>query len=99
MWALVFLKLVLGLGVWLVLRVFASWTSILANYLLVLSLWWDFDYEWVEELGLLEVRLVIEVFSQLELLSTETILGPGTNKTIWADWIVWIGDLEDNWLI
>ena len=49
MYTLVFLKLVLGLGVWLVLRVLASQLSILANYSLVLLLWWDFDHEWVEK--------------------------------------------------
>ena len=46
----------------------------LANCLLVLLLQWDFDYEQVEELDLLEVRLVVEVFSQLGLLFTVMIL-------------------------
>ena len=60
----------------------------LANYLLVLLLWWSFNCEWVEELGLLVVRLVMELFSQLGSLSVRIILGPGTGKTIWAGWIV-----------
>ena len=38
MQALVPLKLVLRLGVWLAVRVFTSWPSILANYSLVLLL-------------------------------------------------------------
>ena len=57
-WAWVFLELVLELGVWLVLRVFASWPSTLANYSLVLLLQWSFDHKWVEEVGLLDIRLV-----------------------------------------
>ena len=64
-WALVPLELKLGLGVWLAVRVFASWPSISANYLWVLSLWWSFDYEQVAELGLLDVRSVEEASSQL----------------------------------
>jgi len=86
MWALVPLELVLGLEVWLVLSVLASWLSILANYLLVLSLWWGFDHEWVEEVGLLAIKLVVELVgasSQLGSLSTGTIFGLGIGKTVW----------------
>ena len=64
-----------------------SWPSISANCLLVLSLQQGFDHEQVEEVGLLVVKLVIglvvEVFSQLRLLSTGTILGPETGKAVW----------------
>jgi len=60
--------------------VFVSRPSISANCSLVLLLWQSFDSEKVEEVGLLDVRLVIEsvvgVFSQLRLLSVGTILGP-----------------------
>jgi len=59
-----------------------------ANCSLVLSLWQGFDYEWVAELDLLEVKLVAEVSSQLEFLSVGTILGSGTGEIIWAGWIV-----------
>jgi len=45
MWALVSLELGLGLGVWLAISVFVMQPSILANYLLVLSLWQGFDYK------------------------------------------------------
>jgi len=76
----------LGLEVWLVLSIFASWPSISANYLLVLLLQWSFDCEWVEEVGLLDIRLVIGLVvgasSQLRLLSTETILGSEIGKTV-----------------
>jgi len=52
----------------------------LANYSLVLLLQQGFDHEQVEKVGLLDVRLVIElvagVFSQLELLFA------GTGKTV-----------------
>jgi len=44
------------------------------------------DHEQVEDVGLLAVLLVIGLagaFSQLGSLSTETILGPGTGKTVW----------------
>jgi len=65
---------------------FASWPSTLANYLLVFLLWWGFDYKWVEEVGLLAVRLVIGLVVgasfQLKSLSVGTILGPGTGETI-----------------
>jgi len=71
---------------------FASQPSTLANCLLVLSLQWDFDYEQVEEVDLLDIKLVIRLVvgasSQLELLSTVMILGPGTGETVWPGWIV-----------
>ena len=66
MWALVLLKLVLGLGVWLALSIFTSWPSMSANYLLVLLLQQGFDYEQIKKVGLLDVRLVelvVGVFS------------------------------------
>ena len=68
MQALVSLTLVLGPGVWLELSVLASQPSTLANCLLVLSLQQGFDCEWVEEVGLLAVivlvvELVAEAFS------------------------------------
>jgi len=59
MQALVLLELVLGQGVWLASNIFASWLSMLANCSLILLLQWSFDYKWVEEVGLLDVRLVI----------------------------------------
>ena len=63
---------------------FASQLSTLANCLLVLSLQQDFDHEQVEEVDLLEVRLVaglvIRVSSQLGSLYTEMILGLGTGE-------------------
>ena len=98
MWTLVLLELVLGPGVWLELRVLASQPSTSANCSLVLSLRWGFNYEWVEEVGLLAVKLVIglvEASFQLRLLSTGTILGPGTGKTVQAGWIVLERDLRD----
>ena len=86
MWALVPLELVLELGVWLVLSIFVSWPSTSTNCSLVLSLWQGFDYEWVEEVDLLDVRLVIRLVagasSQLESLSTGTILGSRTGETV-----------------
>ena len=86
MWALVPLELVLGLGVWLALSVLASMA---ANYLLVLLFWQGFDHKWVEKVGLLAVRLVIELvagaFSQLGSLSAGTILRLGTGKTVWLE--------------
>jgi len=91
-WALVSLELVLGLEVWLELSIFASWPSISANCLLVLLLWWSFDYEWVEEVDLLDIRLVIGLIarpsSQLGLLFLGMILRPGTGETVWPGWIV-----------
>ena len=78
------------------MRVFASQLSTLANCLLVLSLQQDFDHEQVEEVDLLEVRLVaglvIRVSSQLGSLYIEMILGLGT-----GEWIVQVEDLRDNW--
>ena len=98
-WALVPLELVLGLGVWLVLRVLASQPSTSASCSLVLSLWWSLDCERVEEVGLLATKLVIGLVvgasSQLGSLSTGTILGLGTGKTVWPDWIVLEEDLGD----
>ena len=99
MWALVLLELVLELGVWLALRVLVSWPSMSANCSLVLLLWQGFDHEWVEKVGLLVVKLVIglvvEVFSQLRLLSTGTILGPETGKAVWPGWMMLDRDLGD----
>jgi len=88
MWALVPLELVLGLEVWLALRVLASQLSTSANCSLVLSLWWGFDHERVEDVGLLAVKLVIglvvEASSQLGSLSAGMILGPGTGENYLA---------------
>ena len=100
--ALVPLELVLGVGVWLVLRVLASRPSTSANCSLVLSLRQDFDHEWVEDVGLLAIlllviELVVGASSQLGSLSTGTILGPETGKTVQAGWIVLEGDLGDEW--
>jgi len=65
-----------------VLSIFASWS---ANCLLVLLLQQSFDHKQVE-VGLLDVRLVIElvagVSSQLESLSGGMILGLEIGKTI-----------------
>ena len=101
MWALVPLELVLGLGVWLVLRVLASWLSTLASCSLVLSLCWGLDHEWVEEVGLLAVKLVIGLVvgasSQLGSLSAGMILGPGTGETVRLGWIVLEEDFGDEW--
>ena len=81
------------------LRVLASWLSILANCSLVFSLRQGFDREQVEEVGLLAAKLVLGLVvgssSQLGSLSTGTTLGPGTGKTVWTDWIVLEGDLGD----
>ena len=56
----------------------------LANCSLVFLLQWNLDYEQVEDVGLLAVKLVIGLVagasSQLESLSAGTMLGPGTNK-------------------
>ena len=100
MWALVPLELLLGLGVWLELRVLASQPSTLANCSLVLSLWWGFDREWVEDVGLLVILLLVlglaGAFSQLGSLSAETILGPGTGEIVLLGWIVLERDLGDD---
>ena len=89
MWALVPPVLVLGPKVWLELSVLASQPSISANCSLVLPLWQSLDYEWVEDVGLLAVVVLViglaGAFSQLGLLFAETILGPGTGKTIRPD--------------
>ena len=80
------------------LRVLASRPSTLANCSLELSLQRGFDYEQVEDVGLLAVKLVLGLVgasSQLGSLSTGTILGPGTGETVWAGWIVLEGDLGD----
>jgi len=37
----------------------------------------------------------VRAFSQLESLSTETILGPEIDKTVQPGWIVLNGDLGD----
>ena len=99
MWALVPFKLVLDLGVWLELRVLASWPSTSANCSLVLLLRQSFDYEQVEDVSLLAILLLVlelaRAFSQLGLLSARTILGPGTSKTVWLGWIVLEEDLGD----
>ena len=50
----------------------------LANCSLVLFLQWSFDYEQVEEVG-----LVVEAFSQLGSLSTVMILGLEIGEAIW----------------
>jgi len=57
----------------------------LANCSLVLLLQQSFDYEQVEEVGLLAVLLVVGLVGasfQLGLLFTGTILGPETGKTV-----------------
>ena len=84
--ALASLELLLKLGVWLALSVLASQPSMLTSCSLVLSLWQDFNYKWVEDVNLLDVKLVLELiveaFSQLGSLSTKMILGLETGKTI-----------------
>ena len=61
MQALVPLELVLGLEIWLTLRVLAIWPSTSANYSLVLLFWQDLNCEWVEDISLLVVKLVIRL--------------------------------------
>ena len=101
MWALVPLELVLELEVWLALRVFTSWLSTLANCSLVLLFWWGIDYEWVVEVGLLDVKLVVKLIARASspwgLLSVGMILRPETGETIWLGWIVQNRDLGDDW--
>ena len=96
---LVPLVLVLGLGVWLELRVLASRPSTLANCSLVSSLRQGLDHEWVEDVGLLAILLLVlklaGASSQLGLLSAEIILGPGTDETVQPGWIVLEGDFRD----
>jgi len=98
-WALVLLVLVLELEVWLEFRVLASWPSTSANCSLVFSLQWGFDHEWVEDVSLLAVVVLViglvETSFQLGSLSTGMILGPGTGETVWPGWIVLEGDLGD----
>ena len=57
------------------------------------------DHEWVEDVGLLAIKLVIELvvktFSQLGLLSAGIILGPETGKAVWPDWIVLERNIRD----
>jgi len=79
MQALVLLVLVLGLGVWLELNVLASQPSTSANCSLVLLLQQGLDCEWVEDVGLLAVLLLViglvGASSQLvlwQLLDTES---------------------------
>ena len=62
------------------------------------------DCKQVEKVGLLSVRLVIGLVVglsfQLESLSTGTILGLGTGKAVWSDWIVLdrnLGDEQPLW--
>ena len=86
MQALVPFELVLGLGIILELRVLASQLSTSANCLLVLSLWQGLDCEQVEDVGLLTILLLVlglaGASSQLGLLSTVTVLGLETGKTV-----------------
>ena len=83
------------------LRVLASQLSTSANCSLVLSLRQGFDYERVEDVGLLAILLLVlglaGASSQLGSLSTGMILGPGTGKTVWPGWIVLERDLGDEW--
>ena len=57
-----------------------------ANCSLVLSFQQSLDLEWVEDISLLAIKLVIGLvagaFSQLRLLSTGTILGPGIYEAV-----------------
>ena len=59
------------------------------------------DCKQVKDVSLLAIKLVIRLVvgasSQLELLSTGMILGPGTGKAVWPNWIVLKGDLRDEW--
>ena len=54
----------------------------------------------MEDIGLLDVKLVlglvVKTSSQLESLSTGTILGLRIDKTVWPGWIVLDGDLRDD---
>ena len=89
----------MGLEVWLELSVLASRLRTSANCLLILSLQQSLDHERVKDVGLLAVVVLViglvEASSQLELLFTEVILGPETNKTVWPGWIVLEGDFRD----
>ena len=68
------------------LRVLASQPSTSSNCLLVLLLRQGFDYERVEDIGLLAILLLVlglaGASSQLGSLSTGMILGPGTGETV-----------------
>jgi len=79
--------------------VLASRLSTSASCSLVLSLCQSLDHERVEEVSLLAVKLVIGLVvgasSQLGSLSARMILGLGTGKTIWPDWIILEEDLRD----
>jgi len=83
--------------------VLASWPSTSANCLLILSLQQDFNYERVEDVGLLAILLLVlklvKSSSQLESLSAGTILGPGTGKTVQLGWIVLEENLGDEWFL
>ena len=72
-----------------------------ANCSLVLSLRQGFDYEQVEDVGLLAILFLVlglvGASSQLGLLSTGMILGPETGETVWPSWIVLEEDLGDEW--
>ena len=96
---LVLFVLVLGLEVWLGLRVLVSWPNTLASCSLVLLLQQGLDHERVEDVGLLAVLLLViglvGASSQLWLLSAGMILGPGIGKTVRLCWIVLEGDLGD----
>ena len=94
MWALVPLKLVLELEIWLELRVFASWPSISANCLLVLLLQWNFDCEQVEEVDLLNVKLVMELVAGAS--SKSGSLFTQTGETIQLGSIIWDEDLRND---
>ena len=64
----------------------ASQPSTSANYSLVLLLQQGFDHEQVEDVGLLAVKLVLELVvgasSKLGSLFTVTILRPGTGEAV-----------------
>ena len=83
------------------LRVLASRLSTLAScsLVLVLSLQRGLDRERVEDVGLLDAKLVLGLVvgasSQFGSLSAGTILGPGTGETVRAGWLVLEGDLGD----
>ena len=62
-WALVPFRLKLRLRVWLILSMFTIQPSMLANYSFVeLLIYWGFNCEQAEELGLLVTRLITEAF-------------------------------------
>ena len=100
-WALVLLILVLGLEVWLELRVLASWPSTSDNFSLVFSLQWGLDHEQVKYVGLLAIVVLViglvEASFQLGSLSIGMILGLEIGESVQPGWIVLKGDLRDNW--